>query len=69
MIWSVIMLFAQDSPRLWAFLPNSTGTFPHKDEQFCSSLWAEMLIMMGLKSLNHNMKAASIVNEAYCVEQ
>ena len=46
MIWSVIMLFAQDSPRLWAFLPNSTGTFPHKDEQFCSSLWAEMLIMM-----------------------
>lgn len=48
MIWSVIMLFAQGSPRLWAFLPNSTGTFPHKDEQFCSSLWAEMLIMMGL---------------------
>lgn len=54
MIWSVTMLFvkgshvfAQDSPRLWAFLPNGTGTFPHKDEQFCSSLWAKMLIMMG----------------------
>ena len=47
MIWSVIMLFAQDSPRLWAFLPNGTGSFPHKDEQFCSYLWAEMLIMMG----------------------
>ena len=47
MKWSVIMLFAQNSPRLWAFLPNGTGTFPHKDEQFCSSLWAEMLIMMG----------------------
>ena len=43
MIWSVIMLFAQDSPRLWAFLPNGTGTFPHKDEQFCSSLWAVFL--------------------------
>ena len=54
MIWSVIMLFAQGSPRLWAFLPNSTGIFTHKD---------------GQKSLNHNMKAASIVNEAYCVEQ
>lgn len=25
MIWSVIMLFAQDSPRLWAFLPNGTA--------------------------------------------
>ena len=47
MIWSVTMLFAQGSQRLWAFLPNGTGTFPHKDEQFCSSLWAEMLIMMG----------------------
>lgn len=62
MIWSVTMLFAQgspcflpkvphgfaqDSPRLWAFLPNGTGTFPHKDEQFCSSLWAKMLIMTG----------------------
>lgn len=47
MIWSVTMLFAQDFPRLWAFLPNGTGTFPHKDEQFCSSLWAKMLIMMG----------------------
>lgn len=54
MIWSVIMLFvqgshgfAQGSPRLWAFLPNGTGTFTHKDEQFCSSLWAKMLIMMG----------------------
>ncbi len=47
MIWSVIMLFAQDAPRLWAFLPNGTGAFPHRDEQFCSSLWAEMLIMMG----------------------
>lgn len=43
MIWSVTMLFAQDSPRLWAFLPNSTGTFPHKDEQFCSSLWAKIV--------------------------
>lgn len=32
MIWSVIMLFAQDSPRLWAFLPNGAGSFPHKDE-------------------------------------
>ena len=39
--------FAQGSPRLWAFLPNGTGTFTHKDEQFCSSLWAKMLIMMG----------------------
>ena len=47
MIWSVIMLFAQDSPRLWAFLPNSTGIFTHKDEQICSSLWVKMLIMMG----------------------
>ena len=51
MIWSVIMLFAQgfaqDSPRLWAFLPNGTGIFTHKDEQICSSLWAKMLIMMG----------------------
>ena len=47
MIWSVIMLFAQGSPRLWAFLPNSTGIFTHKDEQICSSLWAKMLIMMG----------------------
>ena len=47
MIWSVIKLFAQDSPRLWAFLPNGAGSFHHKDEQFCSYLWAEMLIMMG----------------------
>ena len=54
MIWSVTMLFAQGSPwfcprlpKAWAFLPNGTDTFPHKDEQFCSSLWAKMLIMMG----------------------
>lgn len=46
MIWSVIMLFAQDSPRLWAFLPNIMGKNAHHD---------------GQKSLNHNMKAASIV--------
>lgn len=38
MIWSVIKLFAQGSPKLWAFLPNSTGIFTHKDEQICS-LW------------------------------
>lgn len=31
MIWSVIMLFAQDSPRLWAFLPNGTGRNAHHD--------------------------------------
>ena len=31
MIWSVIMLFAQDSPRLLAFLPNGMCSFPHKD--------------------------------------
>ena len=47
MIWSVTMLFAQGSPRLWAFLPNGTGTFSHKDEQLCSSLWVKMLIMIG----------------------
>ncbi len=69
MIWSVIMLFAQDSPRLWAFLPNSTGTFPHKDEQCLLILMGKNAHHDGLKSLNHNMKAASIVNEAYCVEQ
>ena len=47
MIWSVIMLFAKVPQGFVAFLPNSTGTFTHKDEQICSSLWAKMLIMMG----------------------
>ena len=41
------MVLPKTPQGIWAFLPNGTGTFPHKNEQFCSSLWAKMLIMMG----------------------
>ena len=59
-------------PRFPMVLPKVPQGFGH----FCPTVRAFLPIRMskfahpyGLKSLNHNMKAASIVNEAYCVEQ
>ena len=59
-------------PRFPMVLPKTPQGIGH----FCPMVRALFLIRMGknahhdgLKSLNHNMKAASIVNEAYFVEQ
>lgn len=52
-------------PRFPMVLPKTPQGFGH----FCPMVWGRNAHHDGLKSLNHNMKAASIVNEAYCVEQ